>query len=297
MLQPSPKDFYYQLFHLALSDFGAALQRFTEQTAELSVPLSADVEAVVASNETAGDSAAQAGKLYNAMQDYMAAFHAVPTHWAENVEQPLREKIIKLVVRMNPPPAIPQDAVQHAAYAATAFQEAAGPEDLKHAAGELAQALRLAPWWGDAYKNLGLVLQKSGQFDAAARNLQLYLLATPKAPDAQQVQTQIYSLQYQAQHPPYLGIYMNDVSADLVKKYNMPDGNGVFVAQLVQDGPAAQAGLMAGDIIRTFNGQMVTSQATLKQMTIMTRAGTSVTLGILREGEPKTLPVVIAAQP
>jgi tetratricopeptide (TPR) repeat protein len=147
------------------------MQQFMEATRDVSLPPPASQAAAITSNEAAGDSAAQAGNLYDAFQDYMAAFQAVPTHWAADIEQRLREKIIKLVLRMNPPPAIPPDAMQHEAYAATAFQESTGSQDLTRAAGELVQALRLAPWWGDAYKNLGLVLQKTGQFDAAARKL------------------------------------------------------------------------------------------------------------------------------
>ncbi|HXX22242.1 MAG TPA: PDZ domain-containing protein [Terriglobia bacterium] len=279
------------------SDFDTHVQQFMEATQGVSIALPPPQAATITTKEAAGDSAAQAGKLYDALQDYMAAFQAVPTHWAENIEQPLREKIIKLVVRMNPAPAIPPDAMRHEAYAATAFQESTGAQDLTRAARELVQALKLAPWWGEAYKNLGLVLQKTGQFGEAARNLQLYLLAAPNAPDAQNVQTEIYSLQYQAQHPPYLGILMNNVSGDLVKRLGLPDANGAVVMQVVQGGPAAQAGIKEGDVIRTFNSQAVASVPALKQMTITTRAGTTVTLGIVRDGKPMALPVQVAARP
>jgi len=184
---------------LAISNYDAAVRRFRALTANVSVPLSGEEQAAVTSQQNAGDSAAQGGKLYDALQDYEAALQALPAQWApQDVEQPLREKIIKVVLRMDPRPAIPQDAIRHLAYAETAFQEAKGASDLDNAIQELNQALRLAPWWGDAYKNLGLLFEKENRYADAARNLELYLLATPNGPDAQSVQMKIYSLQYKA---------------------------------------------------------------------------------------------------
>ena len=198
-LIPQAGQLWTSWFKLALSDFGTAVEKFRASIADLSLPLTSEVSTEVDAKERAVDSAAEAGKLYDALQDYEAALQALPAHWVpRNIMQPLREKIIKLVLRMDPRPAIPQEAMQHLAYAETAFQEAKGPADLDNAIHELNQALRLAPWWGDAYKNLGLLLEKENRYAEAASILQLYLLATPNGPDAQSVQMKIYSLQYKA---------------------------------------------------------------------------------------------------
>ena len=186
-------------FSLALADPEAARQRLSDLVAAAVVPLSGEQQAAIASQESAGDSAVQAGKLYEALQDYEAGLQVLPAEFApRDVEGRLEEKAIRLALRMNPRPAIPQEAMQHLAYAETAFQEAKGPAELDNAIQELNQALRLAPWWGDAYKNLGLLYEKEQRYADAARNLQLYLLATPNSPDAQSVQMKIYSLQYKA---------------------------------------------------------------------------------------------------
>jgi tetratricopeptide (TPR) repeat protein len=184
---------------LAVSNFAAAEAKFRSLTADASVQLSWEQQTTLSSEESAGDSAAQAGKLYDALQDYEAALSVLPEQWApRDVEQRLEEKAIRLVQRMNPQPAIPQDAMQHMAYAQAAFQEAKSPGDLDNAIQELTHVLRLAPWWGDAYKNLSLLDEKAERYADAAHNLQLYLLATPNSPDAQSVQMKIYSLQYKA---------------------------------------------------------------------------------------------------
>ena len=126
---------------------------------------------------------------------------------------------------------------------------------------------------------------------------QFYLLAKPNAPDAQQVQSEIYSLQYDEQHPPYLGIVVGEVGADQVKHLGLSDANGAVVERVVQGGPAAQAGLEVGDISRAFNGQIIASPAVLNQMIIATPSGTSVTLEVWRDDKLMTMPVQIAARP
>jgi hypothetical protein len=189
----------YQWISLALTDPSMAEHRFADLVATVSIQVSGQQEAGIARQESAADAAAEGGKLYEALQDYEAALRMLPEeHAPQDVAGRLEEKAVRLVLRMDPRPAIPQDAMRQMAYAETAFQEAKGPADLDNAIQELNKALRLAPWWGDAYKNLGLLCEKEQRFADAARNLQLYLLATPNSPDAQSVQMKIYSLQYKA---------------------------------------------------------------------------------------------------
>ena len=194
------RDMCGKLAGLAEKSFPAALEKFMAVTASLSIPLTPPQQSTLTAKESAGDAAAAAGSLYGALQDYDAALQALPlAEAAQNVEQPLREKIIKLVLRMNPPPAIPQEAMRHAAYAETALQEAKNQGDLFSSITEWRKALRAAPWWADAYYNFSLVLEKAGETAHAAQALEYYLLARPNAPDAQAVQMKIYALQYQAQ--------------------------------------------------------------------------------------------------
>ena len=186
---------------LATSNFDAAVQKFKEMTQDVSTPLTSEQDATVKVNEQAGDAAEQAGKLFDALQHYQAALQALPTQWAPaDVEQPLRERIVKLVQRMNPPPAIPEEAERHEAYAMAALDQAK-TGDYSSSIQEFHQTLQLAPWWGAAYFNYALVLEKAGRYAAASRNLKLYLLASPNAQDAQTVQMKIYTLEYKANHP------------------------------------------------------------------------------------------------
>lgn len=78
----------------------------------------------------------------------------------------------------------------------------------------------------------------------------------------------------------YLGISGVDVSSDVAKTYNMPEG--VYIAQISEGSAAQQAGLVKGDIITEFDGHKVTSMETLKDRLQYYEAGTEVEVKVQR---------------
>ena len=78
----------------------------------------------------------------------------------------------------------------------------------------------------------------------------------------------------------YLGISGADVSSQVAKTYNMPEG--VYVAQVEQGSAAESAGLQKGDIITEFDGHQITSMENLKERLQYYEAGTKVTVKIQR---------------
>lgn len=78
----------------------------------------------------------------------------------------------------------------------------------------------------------------------------------------------------------YLGISGVDVSSDVAKTYNMPEG--VYIAQVSEGSAAEQAGLVKGDIITEFDGHAVTSMETLKERLEYYEAGTEVEVKVQR---------------
>lgn len=107
----------------------------------------------------------------------------------------LREQIIRTALALNPQPAIPEEARRHFVRAVTIQKDARNETDAELAAREYREALLLAPWWGDAYFNLGVAAQTANLFDEAIRAFRLYLLTQPPADDARDAQDRIYAVE------------------------------------------------------------------------------------------------------
>jgi TPR repeat protein len=150
--------------------------------------------------DASGIAAEQSGRPREALDDYIQALQSMPEPTPPDADRRIRERIMKVVAQLNPPPALPQDAIRHAAYAQAAVEEAqkdGNPSHLTDAVNELQSSLRIAPWWAEGYFNLGSALKKAQRPGEAAQALELYLLADPNAQNAQDIQMEIYKLQYQ----------------------------------------------------------------------------------------------------
>lgn len=108
----------------------------------------------------------------------------------------LREEIIKLALTLDPKPAVPDEALKHEGAAEYAFRNAKSNAELTNAATEYEQALLTAPWLGTDYFNSAVAYEKAGEYKAAIRAFNFYILAAPTAPDAVAVKRRIGGLQY-----------------------------------------------------------------------------------------------------
>lgn len=78
-----------------------------------------------------------------------------------------------------------------------------------------------------------------------------------------------------------IGISGATVTSDVAKAYKMPQG--VYVAQIIENGGAAGSDLREGDIITAIDGQTVTSMEELQKRLQYYKAGTEVTLTVQRQ--------------
>lgn len=89
---------------------------------------------------------------------------------------------------------------------------------------------------------------------------------------------------------PYVGVMVSDVSPE-IQLYGIP--KGAAVRSLAEDGPAARAGLQAGDIITKANGTDISGSTALVDMVSRSRPGDSMVLSLYRQGEYLELTIVI----
>lgn len=95
----------------------------------------------------------------------------------------------------------------------------------------------------------------------------------------------------------YLGVALQEVTADLQKTLGLARVTGALVAQVNADTPAAKAGLKESDVIVSVDGQKIERSGDLPPIIGATAPGTKVTLGIVRDGKPMTLPLVVGELP
>jgi serine protease Do len=91
----------------------------------------------------------------------------------------------------------------------------------------------------------------------------------------------------------YLGVFMQNVTPDMVKGLGLPKAEGVVVAQVEQDSPAGRAGILPGDVIVKFNGTDVKDSDQISQLVTSTAPGTQVKIEVYRDGQPKTLTATV----
>ena len=93
----------------------------------------------------------------------------------------------------------------------------------------------------------------------------------------------------------WLGVYIEDVSPSLAKKFGVKEG--VLVTKVMPNSPAEKGGLKAGDIIVEFNGEPVKNVADLQLKVINTKPGEEVKITVIRDGKRKVLKVKIGQMP
>ena len=82
----------------------------------------------------------------------------------------------------------------------------------------------------------------------------------------------------------WLGLTVQRLTPLLAPRFNSPDTKGVIITDLANEGPAAQANLKRGDIIRHYNKTLITTPYQLHSLIAGTKPGTSVKISRLRDG-------------
>ncbi len=91
----------------------------------------------------------------------------------------------------------------------------------------------------------------------------------------------------------YLGILPQELTPDMAKAFNMPNGHGVAVAQVEPNSPAARAGLKVGDVITAVNGDNVQDVNTFRLQVAGFAPNTTVHLKVNRNGQNMDIPVTL----
>jgi serine protease Do len=95
----------------------------------------------------------------------------------------------------------------------------------------------------------------------------------------------------------WIGVQIQTVTADIVNSLGLKKTQGALVAEPQGDGPAAKAGIVAGDLIQSVNDQEVKDSRDLARKIASIKPGTPVKLGIIHNGSQKTVSLTVVKMP
>ena len=97
----------------------------------------------------------------------------------------------------------------------------------------------------------------------------------------------------------YLGIIPQTVTTDAAELYGMPEG--VYISQVEEGTPAAEAGLLKGDIIKKIDTRKVSTAEELREQLKYYEAGETIEITVMRseegEYEERTVSVTLGERP
>ncbi|OLL28664.1 peptidase [Burkholderia sp. SRS-W-2-2016] len=148
---------------------------------------------------------------------------------------------------------------------------------------------------GSATELVGQVAQLSPGSDAtisvwrngAERKLSVTIGAQQASELAQAAPREQFQQRPQQQNRPRLGVAVRPLSEDEQQQAQLP--GGVVVQQAT--GPAAEAGIQAGDIIVAVDGKLIRSVEQLRRM--ISQADDSVSVTVVRDGEQASVDVTL----
>ncbi|ADE14326.1 protease Do [Nitrosococcus halophilus Nc 4] len=91
----------------------------------------------------------------------------------------------------------------------------------------------------------------------------------------------------------YLGIVIQPLTAELAESFGLKQSQGILVAQVSEDSPAAKAGLKQGDVIISYQGKSVKDIGDFRNRVALTPPGSREALTLLRDGKQREVKVTI----
>ena len=91
----------------------------------------------------------------------------------------------------------------------------------------------------------------------------------------------------------WLGVYIQPLDADAAKALEMESRDGALITQVVNDSPAAVAGIEEGDVIVKFDNKTISDPSNLRNIVSLMPPGSKSDIVVFRNGNKKILKVTL----
>lgn len=95
----------------------------------------------------------------------------------------------------------------------------------------------------------------------------------------------------------WIGVVGQTIDEQVASEMDLPVDQGALVTDVMDGGPAQQAGMQSNDIITAFEGQQVTSMEDVTDQLLNYNPGDEVKITLLRNGENKDIEVTLGTRP
>lgn len=91
-----------------------------------------------------------------------------------------------------------------------------------------------------------------------------------------------------------LGVAVQELNQTLADSFRLPKPEGALVSSIDRNSPAARAGLQAGDVILSYNGQAIARSGDLPALVGLAKPGEQAKMEVWRNGRKETLTATLA---
>jgi len=164
------------------------------------------------------------------------------------------------------------------------------------------RSIQLTVWRDGRSQTLSVTLGKSEQGRRAMKMLAptpgTFTFRMPDMPEIPDIPSMEWNGGALLGGRPRLGIDAEDLNGQLGAFFGAPDGEGILVREVNSGSPAEKAGLKAGDVITSLNGERIRSVGELREKLSGKRdeKDRAVKLGVLRNRSAVTLTVELPEQ-
>ena len=95
----------------------------------------------------------------------------------------------------------------------------------------------------------------------------------------------------------WLGIEVQDITPDLAESFHLKDTQGVIIAGILRNGPAALAGLRPGDVVTKINDKFVENTKQVMNTIASIKPDHSIHLSIIRQGKNMDIDAKVGQRP